>query len=117
MYAQRGNGRRSSYYSDFTFGCWTDAGELLPVGKAYSGITDEELKWLDRWVRNHTVQRFGPVREVEKSLVFEVAFDSIHASGRHKSGVAMRFPRIARIRTDKPAAEADRLETLQRLIS
>jgi DNA ligase-1 len=117
MYAQRGNGRRSSYYSDFTFGCWTEAGELLPVGKAYSGITDEELKWLDRWVRNHTVQRFGPVREVEKSLVFEVAFDSIHASGRHKSGVAMRFPRIARIRTDKPAAEADRVDTLRRLIS
>jgi DNA ligase-1 len=117
MYAQRGNGRRSSYYSDFTFGCWTDDGQLLPVGKAYSGITDEELKWLDRWVRNHTMQRFGPVREVEKSLVFEVAFDSIHSSGRHKSGVAMRFPRIARIRTDKPAAEADRLETLARLVT
>jgi DNA ligase-1 len=117
MYAQRGNGRRSSFYSDFTFGCWTDEGELLPVGKAYSGITDEELKWLDRWVRNHTVQRFGPVREVEKSLVFEVAFDSIHSSGRHKSGVAMRFPRIARIRTDKPAAEADRVDTLRRLIT
>lgn len=117
MYAQRGNGRRSSYYSDFTFGCWTENGELLPVGKAYSGITDEELKWLDRWVRNHTVQRFGPVREVEKSLVFEVAFDSIHGSGRHKSGVAMRFPRIARIRTDKPAVEADRIETLRRLIT
>jgi DNA ligase-1 len=116
MYAQRGNGRRSSYYSDFTFGCWTDAGELLPVGKAYSGITDEELRWLDRWVRNHTMQRFGPVREVEKSLVFEVAFDSIHASTRHKSGVAMRFPRIARIRTDKPAVEADQLETLKRLV-
>ena len=116
MYAQRGNGRRSSYYSDFTFGCWTDSGELLPVGKAYSGITDEELRWLDRWVRNHTVQRFGPVREVEKSLVFEVAFDSIHISARHKSGVAMRFPRIARIRQDKPAAEADRIDTLRRLI-
>jgi DNA ligase-1 len=117
MYAQRGNGRRSSFYSDFTFGCWTEAGELLPVGKAYSGITDEELKWLDRWVRNHTLQRFGPVREVEKSLVFEVAFDSIHSSSRHKSGLAMRFPRIARIRTDKPAAEADRVETLRRLIA
>lgn len=117
MYAQRGNGRRSSYYSDFTFGCWTETGDLLPVGKAYSGITDEELKWLDRWVRNHTVQRFGPVREVEKTLVFEVAFDSVHSSGRHKSGVAMRFPRIARIRTDKPAAEADLVATLRRLIS
>jgi DNA ligase 1 len=117
MYVQRGNGRRSSFYSDFTFGCWTEEGELLPVGKAYSGVTDEELKWLDRWVRNHTVQRFGPVREVEKSLVFEIAFDSIHASGRHKSGVAMRFPRIARIRTDKPAAEADRVDTLRRLVT
>ena len=95
MYAQRGNGRRSSYYSDYTFGCWTEDGELLPVGKAYSGITDEELKMLDSFVRNHTLNRFGPVREVEKTLVLEVAFDSIHESKRHKSGVAMRFPRIA----------------------
>ncbi len=117
MYAQRGNGRRSSYYSDYTFGCWTEDGELLPVGKAYSGITDDELKMLDSFVRTHTLIRFGPVREVEKSLVLEVAFDSIHESKRHKSGVAMRFPRIHRIRTDKPAAEADRLETLQRLIT
>jgi DNA ligase-1 len=115
MYAQRGSGKRSSYYSDYTFGCWTDDGELLPVGKAYFGFTDEELKWLDRWIRGHTVQRFGPVREVEKSLVLEVAFDSIHESTRHKSGVAMRFPRISRIRTDKPALEADRLATLRAL--
>jgi DNA ligase-1 len=113
MYAQRGSGKRSSYYSDYTFGCWADGGELLPVGKAYFGFTDEELKWLDRWVRAHTIQRFGPVREVEKGLVLEVAFDSIHASSRHKSGLAMRFPRISRIRTDKPAAEADRIATLQ----
>jgi DNA ligase-1 len=113
MYAARGSGKRSSYYSDYTFGCWSDSGELLPVGKAYFGFTDEELKWLDRWIRGHTVQRFGPVREVEKSLVLEVAFDSIHASKRHKSGLAMRFPRISRIRIDKPAAEADRLATLQ----
>ena len=112
MYAQRGSGKRSSFYSDYTFGCWSEAGELLPVGKAYFGFTDEELKWLDRWVRTHTVQRFGPVREVEKALVLEVAFDSIHASTRHKSGLAMRFPRVSRIRTDKPAAEADRVETL-----
>ncbi len=117
MYAQRGNGRRSSYHSDYTFGCWTEDGELLPVGKAYSGITDEELRMLDSFVRRHTVQRFGPVREVEKTLVLEIAFDSIHASTRHKSGVAMRFPRIARIRTDKPAAEADRVETLRRLVT
>lgn len=114
MYAQRGNGKRSSYYSDYTFGAWHE-GQLLPVGKAYMGFTDEELMWLDRWVRNHTVNRFGPVREVEKSLVLEVAFDSIAPSTRHKSGVAMRFPRIARIRTDKPAGEADTLEALKRL--
>ena len=117
MYAQRGNGRRSSWYSDYTFGCWTDDGELLPVGKAYSGITDEELKMLDKFVRTNTLARFGPVREVEKTLVLEIAFDSIHESKRHKSGVAMRFPRISRIRTDKPAAEADRLDTLRRMIT
>jgi DNA ligase-1 len=120
MYAQRGSGKRSSFYSDYTFGCWDgdpDAGaELLPVGKAYFGFTDEELKWLDRHVRNHTVNRFGPVRETDKSLVFEVAFDSVHASKRHKSGVAMRFPRISRIRADKPAHEADRIGTLRALI-
>jgi DNA ligase 1 len=117
MYAQRGSGKRSSYYSDFTFGCWTEEDELSPVGKAYFGFTDEELKWLDRWVRTHTVQRFGPVREVEKSLVLEVAFDSLHLSKRHKSGLAMRFPRISRIRTDKPAAEADRIAALMALVS
>ncbi|MEO6152437.1 MAG: cisplatin damage response ATP-dependent DNA ligase [Croceibacterium sp.] len=120
MYAQRGSGKRSSFYSDFTFGCWDgdpDLGaELLPVGKAYFGFTDEELKQLDRYVRNHTAARFGPVRETDKSLVFEVAFDSIHASKRHKSGVAMRFPRISRIRWDKPAHEADRMETVRTLI-
>jgi DNA ligase 1 len=117
MYAQRGSGKRSSYYSDYTFGCWTAEGELLPVGKAYFGFTDEELIWLDRFVRTRTVQRFGPVREVEKSLVLEVAFDSIHSSKRHKSGLAMRFPRISRIRTDKPAAEADTIEGLMRLVT
>ena len=116
MYAQRGHGKRSSYYSDYTFGCWTPDGELLPVGKAYSGFTDEELKWLDRFVRQNTVNRFGPVREVEKTLVLEVAFDSIHDSKRHKSGLAMRFPRIARIRKDKPAHEADMIEGLRKLV-
>lgn len=115
MYAQRGSGKRSSFYSDYTFGCWTPDGALLPVGKAYFGFTDEELKWLDRFVRTRTVARFGPVREVEKTLVLEIAFDSIHVSTRHKSGLAMRFPRIARIRTDKPAAEADTIEALKRL--
>ncbi len=117
MYAQRGSGKRSSFYSDFTFGCWNEAGELLPVGKAYSGFTDAELKELDRFVRQNTVARFGPVREVEKSLVLEVAFDSVHSSSRHKSGIAMRFPRIHRIRTDKPAAEADTVETLKRMVT
>jgi DNA ligase-1 len=117
MYAQRGSGKRSSYYSDYTFGCWTETGELLPVGKAYFGFTDEELKMLDRWIRGHTVQRFGPVREVEKSLVLEVAFDSIHNSSRHKSGLAMRFPRVSRIRTDKPANEADTIATLSALVT
>jgi len=117
MYAQRGSGKRSSYYSDYTFGCWAAEGELLPVGKAYFGFTDEELKWLDRWIRGHTVERFGPVREVEKSLVLEVAFDSIHPSTRHKSGLAMRFPRISRIRTDKPANEADTIAGLRSLVT
>jgi DNA ligase-1 len=117
MYAQRGNGRRSSWYSDYTFGCWTEDGELLPVGKAYQGITDQEIAQLDRFVRNNTLNRFGPVREVEKSLVLEVAFDSIHESKRHKSGLAMRFPRIARIRTDKPAAEADTIAGLRKLVT
>ena len=117
MYAQRGNGRRASFYSDYTFGCWSEGGELLPVGKAYSGFTDEELKMLDKFVREHTLAKFGPVREVEKTLVLEVAFDSIHTSNRHKSGLAMRFPRIHRIRTDKPAAEADRIATLQAMIT
>lgn len=117
MYAARGSGKRSSYYSDYTFGCWAEEGQLLPVGKAYFGFTDEELKWLDRWIRAHTVQRFGPVREVEKSLVLEVAFDSVHNSSRHKSGIAMRFPRISRIRIDKPAAEADRLASLQAMVT
>ncbi len=116
MYAQRGHGKRSSFYSDYTFGLWNEDGELVPVGKAYSGITDAELAMLDRWVRNHTVARFGPVREVERAMVLEVAFDAAQLSTRHKSGIALRFPRIARIRADKPAAEADQLETLVRLV-
>ena len=89
----------------------------MPVGKAYFGFTDEELKWLDRYVRNHTTARFGPVRETDKTLVLEVAFDSIHESKRHKSGLAMRFPRISRIRNDKPASEADTIAGLRRLVT
>ncbi len=111
MYAQRGTGKRSSFYSDYTFGLWHE-GALSPIGKAYFGFTDEELKELDKWVRNHAVARFGPVLEVEKELVFEVAFDAVHRSARHKSGVALRFPRINRIRWDKPAREADDLAAL-----
>jgi DNA ligase-1 len=117
MYAQRGHGKRSSYYSDYTFGLWRADGELVPVGKAYSGFTDRELLFLDTWIRAHTTNRFGPVREVEKAMVLEIAFDAAQRSTRHKSGVALRFPRVARLRTDKPAAEADRLETLMNLVA
>lgn len=119
MYAQRGLGTRSSLYADYTFGTWRDgeAGpELVPVGKACTGFTEEELKQLDKWVRDNTVNRFGPVREVTPALVVEVAFDSVCQSSRHKSGVTMRFPRFHRIRWDKPAEEADHLESLERLI-
>jgi DNA ligase-1 len=124
LYAQRGHGKRSSFYSDFTFGCWRGApgagGELVPVGKAYFGFTDEELVEIDRFVRRNTVERFGPVREVvhehHQGLVLEVAFEGLQRSTRHKSGLAMRFPRISRLRWDKPPAEADRLETLQALL-
>jgi DNA ligase-1 len=123
MYAQRGHGKRSSYYSDYTFGVWTageGGDELVPVGKAYFGFTDEELKEIDRFVRNNTVERFGPVREVvhepDQGLVLEVAFEGLQRSTRHKSGVAMRFPRINRLRWDKPPREADRLESLERML-
>jgi DNA ligase-1 len=120
MYAQRGHGKRSSFYSDYTFGVWTKEGELAPVGKAYFGFTDEELKLLDKFVRDHTTDRFGPVRAVradrEFGLVFEVAFEGLQRSPRHRSGVAMRFPRISRIRWDKPAREADTLETVMTLL-
>lgn len=111
LYAQRGHGKRSGYYSDFTFGVW-DGGSLVPVGKAYFGFTDEELKSLDRFVRNNTTETFGPVRAVQPTKVVEVAFEGLNRSSRHKSGVAMRFPRISRIRDDKPAEEADHLYTL-----
>jgi DNA ligase-1 len=116
MYAQRGHGKRSSFYSDYTFGVWRHDGELVPIGKAYSGYTDDELAWLDKWIRNNTTNRFGPVREVARGIVFEVAFDAAQRSTRHKSGVALRFPRIARIRRDKPPEEADRLEAVEALI-
>jgi DNA ligase-1 len=123
MYAQRGHGKRSSFYSDYTFGVWTageSGDELVPVGKAYFGFTDEELARIDKYVRANTINRFGPVREVtheaDKGLVLEVAFEGLQRSTRHKSGVAMRFPRISRLRWDKPPREADRLETLERML-
>ena len=123
MYAQRGHGKRSSYYSDYTFGVWTngEGGDVLvPVGKAYFGFTDEELIKLDRFVRRNTIERFGPVREVahdpDRGLVLEVAFEGLQRSTRHKSGLAMRFPRISRLRWDKPPGQADRLETLERML-
>ncbi|MDX9997889.1 MAG: cisplatin damage response ATP-dependent DNA ligase [Phenylobacterium sp.] len=124
MYAQRGHGRRSSYYSDFTFGVWCEDADgrrmLTPVGKAYFGFTDQELMQLDKFVRDHTVERFGPVRAVRAEphagLVLEIAFEGLQRSSRHKSGVAMRFPRISRIRWDKPPGEADELATLERML-
>jgi DNA ligase 1 len=126
MYAQRGHGKRSSYYSDYTFGVWNgspgaEETELVPVGKAYFGFTDEELRQIDKYVRDNTTDRFGPVRAVradaDKGLVLEIAFEGLNRSTRHKSGVAMRFPRIARLRWDKPSREADRLETLEAMLA
>jgi DNA ligase 1 len=123
MYAQRGHGKRSSFYSDYTFGVWTTgpAGEeLVPVGKAYFGFTDAELAEIDKFVRTSTISRFGPVREVvhaaDRGLVFEVAFEGLQRSTRHRSGVAMRFPRISRLRWDKLPRDADRLEALEALL-
>jgi DNA ligase 1 len=123
MYAQRGHGKRSSFYSDYTFGVWSvgeNGDELVPVGKAYFGFTDAELIEIDRFVRRNTVERFGPVREVmherEQGLVFEVAFEGLQRSTRHKSGLAMRFPRISRLRWDKPPRDADRIETLEAIL-
>lgn len=116
VYAQPGNGRRANLLTDYTFAVW-DGEELLPVAKAYSGLSDEEIAEADRWIRAHTQARFGPVRQVEPTQVFELHFEGIAESARHKSGVAVRFPRIARWRTDKPAREADTLQTLRALIS
>lgn len=116
LYAQRGHGKRSGYYSDFTFGVWNGAA-LVPVGKAYFGFTDAELRELDRFVRTNTTDRFGPVRQLSPDLVVEVAFEGLNPSPRHKSGVAMRFPRISRIRWDKPADQADTLASLRALLA
>ena len=114
IYAQSGSGRRSTLFTDYTFGLW-DGDALVPVAKAYSGLDDATILRLDRWIRAHTLERFGPVRAVEQVQVFELAFEGVNVSRRHKSGVAVRFPRILRWREDKPAREADRLETLRAL--
>jgi DNA ligase-1 len=116
LYAHPGHGRRSNLYTDYTFGVWRD-GELVPVAKAYSGLADAEIATLDRWIRGHTRERFGPVRSVEATQVFELAYEGIAASPRHKSGIALRFPRIRRWRHDKPAAEADTLDALRAVLA
>lgn len=117
LYAQRGSGIRASLYSDYTFAVWDESDRLVPFAKAYSGLTDEELRRVDSWIRRHTLEKFGPVRSVEPELVFELAFESIQLSGRHKSGVAVRFPRIARWRHDKKPADADRLSTIKDMLA
>ena len=121
LYAQRGHGKRSSFFSDFTLGAWhfdinDNKNILLPVAKAYSGFSDNELKQLDKFVRENITQKFGPVREVEKTLVVEIAFDSVQRSNRHKSGIATRFPRFKAIRWDKPVKEANTVSDLIKLI-
>jgi DNA ligase-1 len=115
IYAQRGSGKRASLYTDYTFGVWSE-GALVPFAKAYSGLTDEEIREVDRFVRNNIKEKFGPVRTVEPKLVFEIAFEGIQLSTRHKSGVAVRFPRIARWRTDKKPEDADSLESIKALL-
>ncbi|MCS6825041.1 MAG: ATP-dependent DNA ligase, partial [Caldilinea sp.] len=114
-YAQRGHGRRASLYTDYTFAVW-DGNELTPIAKAYSGLTDEEIREVDAFVRRNTVERFGPARAVKPELVFEIAFEDIQPSNRHKSGVALRFPRMARWRRDKRPQDADTLDMLQALL-
>jgi DNA ligase-1 len=116
VYAQAGHGRRASLYTDYTFAVW-DGNELVPIAKAYSGLTDEEIRQVDAFVRNNTTDRFGPVRAVKPELVFELAFEGIQSSKRHKSGIALRFPRMARWRKDKQPHEADQLSTLQALLT
>lgn len=116
LYAQPGHGRRSNLYTDYTFGVW-DGEQLVPVAKAYSGLSNAEISELDKWIRSHTTEKFGPVRQVEQTQVFELAYEGIAASSRHKSGIALRFPRILRRRTDKPANQADTLANLQAVLN
>ena len=116
IYAQQGHGRRANLFTDFTFAVWK-GNELVPFTKAYSGLTDKEFDEITHWVRRNTLQRFGPVRQVRPEHVFEIAFEGIQASPRHKSGIALRFPRMARWRRDKPVAEANTLGDLQEMLS
>jgi DNA ligase-1 len=115
IYAMRGHGRRANLYTDYTFAVW-DGEQLVPFTKAYSGLTDEEIREVDRWVKLNTLERFGPVRSVKPELVFEIAFEGINRSSRHKSGIALRFPRMARWRKDKKATEANTLSDLNALL-
>jgi DNA ligase-1 len=115
IYAQSGSGRRAGLFTDYTFAVW-DGDALVPFAKAYSGLTDAEIREVDRFVRANTKEKFGPVRTVEPELVFELAFEGIQESTRHKSGIAVRFPRMLRWRRDKPAAEADSMETVRNLL-
>jgi DNA ligase-1 len=115
IYAQSGHGRRSGLYTDYTLAVWQDD-TLVPFAKAYSGLSDQEIRQVDRFVRQNTLERFGPVRSVKPALVFEIAFEGIRQSGRHKSGVAVRFPRIARWRQDKRPRDADTLATVKALL-
>jgi DNA ligase 1 len=115
IYAQRGSGKRASLYTDYTFGVW-DGGQLVPFTKAYSGLSDAEIREVDSFIRRNTLEKFGPVRTVKPQLVFELAFEAIQRSNRHKSGIAVRFPRILRWRQDKPIEEADSLETITAML-
>ena len=115
VYAQQGHGRRAGLYTDYTFSVW-DGEALVPFAKAYSGLSDSEIRRVDRWIRQHTREKHSPVRVVDPELVFEIAFEGIGESKRHKSGIAVRFPRISRWREDKPASEADSLETIRALL-
>ena len=116
IYAQPGSGKRASLLTDYTFGLWHN-GELVPIAKAYSGLSNEEIAEIDRWIRGHTHERFGPVRHVEPVQVFELGFEGLAPSSRHRSGIAVRFPRMLRWRKDKPASEADALETLRAMLA
>jgi DNA ligase-1 len=115
IYAQPGSGKRASLLTDYTFGVWHE-GALVPIAKAYSGLSNAEIAELDRWIRQHTIERFGPVRHVEPVQVFELGFEAIAASTRHKSGIAVRFPRMLRWRKDKPASDADTLDALRTML-